>query len=154
LKIKRKFSSYPDISISRNNEVLAKDVHNQLKQDLSSADFYYLALNESCDITDTSQLIIYVKYLNNFSGKFYEELLTLLLLSGSSKENDLYNAVLMYVETEHLILKKIIYVTTDDAMIGTHQDFLQRLRNNLKRNSIIYYSSKRTLLQTGSMLTL
>ncbi|KNE86563.1 hypothetical protein PSTG_20075 [Puccinia striiformis f. sp. tritici PST-78] len=44
---------------TRNTEVLAKDNHNQLKQDLSTADFYSIALDESCDITDTSQLIIH-----------------------------------------------------------------------------------------------
>ncbi|XP_025202119.1 general transcription factor II-I repeat domain-containing protein 2B-like [Melanaphis sacchari] len=77
---------------TRNIEVLAKDNHNQLKQDLSTVDFYSIALDESCDITDTSQLIIHVRYLSNISGTFYEELLTLLPLSGTSKGNDLYNA--------------------------------------------------------------
>ena len=35
-----------------------------------------------------------------------EELLTLLPLSGTSKGNDLYNAVVLYFETENLNLKK------------------------------------------------
>lgn len=39
---------------TRDTEVLAKDNHNQLKQDLSTADFYSIALDESCDTTDTS----------------------------------------------------------------------------------------------------
>lgn len=73
---------------TRNTEVLAKDNHNQLKQDLSTTDFYSIALDESCDITDTSQLIIHVKYLSNISGTFYEELLTLLPLSVTSKGKD------------------------------------------------------------------
>lgn len=124
---------------TRNTEVLAKDNHNQLKQDLSTADFYSIALDESCDITDTSQLIIHVRYLSNISGAFYEELLTLLPLSGTSKGNDLYNAVavVLYFETENLNLKKIISITTDGApaMIGAHQGFVQRLRNDPKCNS-------------------
>lgn len=52
---------------TRNTEVLAKDNHKVLKQDLCSADFYSLALDESCDITDIVQLIIQVRYLNNTS---------------------------------------------------------------------------------------
>lgn len=122
---------------TRNTEVLAKDNHNQLKQDLSTPGFYSIALNESCDITDTSQLIIHVRYLSNTSGTFYEELLTLLPLSGTSEGNDLYNAVVLYFKTVHLNLKKIISVTTNSAlaMIGAHQGFVQRLRNDPKCNS-------------------
>jgi len=122
---------------TRNTEVLANDNHKLLKQDLSIADFYSLALDESCDITDTAQLIIYVRYLNNTNGKFYEELLTLLPLSGTTKGQDLYNAVIMYFETEKLNLKKIISVTTDGApaMIGANQGLVQRLKDDPKCNS-------------------
>lgn len=84
---------------TRITEIVAKDNHNQLKQNLTTVDFYSLALDEFCNITDTSQLIIHVKYLNNISRKFYEELLTLLPLSRTSKGNYLYNAVLLYFET-------------------------------------------------------
>lgn len=75
--------------------------------------------------------------MSNISGKFYEELLTLLPFSGISNGNDLYNAVVLYFETENLNLKKIISVTTDGvpAMIGAHQGFVQRLRNDPKCNS-------------------
>lgn len=72
-----------------------------MKQDLSTADFYSIALDESCDITDTSQLIIHMRYLSNINGKFYENLLTILPLSGTSKGNDLYNAVVLYFETQN-----------------------------------------------------
>jgi len=49
----------------------------------------------------------------------------------------LYNAVVLYFETENLNLKKIISVTTDGspAMIGAHQGFVRRLRNDPKSNS-------------------
>lgn len=123
----------------RNTEVLAKVNHNQLKQDLSTIDFYSLALDESCDITDTSQLIIHVRCLNNISGKFYKEFLTLLLLSETIKGNDLYNIVVLYFETKNLNLKNIFFVRIDGAlaMIGAYQGFVQRLRNNPKCNSDI-----------------
>lgn len=82
--------------ITRNITVMAKNNHELLKQDLSTADFYILDLDESCDITDTAQLIIHLKYLNNTSRTFNEELLTHLPLSGTTKGNDLYNGILMY----------------------------------------------------------
>lgn len=44
---------------TRNIEVMAKENHKLLKQDLSTADLYSLALDESCDITDTAQFIIH-----------------------------------------------------------------------------------------------
>lgn len=79
---------------------------------------------------------MYVMYLNNTNGKFHEELLTLLPLSGTTKGQDLYNTVIMYFEIEKLNLKKIISVTTDGApsMIGAHQRLVQRLKNDPKCN--------------------
>lgn len=47
------------ISISTNTMntvVLAEDNHKLLKQDVSTTDFYYLALDESCNITDITLL--------------------------------------------------------------------------------------------------
>jgi len=93
--------SFQHVSISkstntRNTVVLAKNNHKLLKQDLYTADFYSLALEESCDITHTAQLMIHVRYQNKTSGKFCEELLTLLPLSETTKSNNLYNAVMAY----------------------------------------------------------
>lgn len=91
----------------RNSEVMDKENHELLKKDLPIIYFYSLALNGSCDITNTDQLIIYVRYLNNTSAKCNKELLILLSLSGTTKGNDLYNAVMVYLKTEKLSLGKI-----------------------------------------------
>lgn len=45
---------------TRNTEMLAKNNHKLLKQDQYRANFYYLALDESCD---TTQIIIHVRTL-------------------------------------------------------------------------------------------
>jgi hypothetical protein len=69
---------------TKNTEVFISDNQKLLKQELCTAGFCSSALDESCDITDTAQLIIYVKYLKNTTEKFYEDFLTLLLLLGTT----------------------------------------------------------------------
>lgn len=90
---------------TRNTEVLANGNHKLLKQDLSTADFYSLALDKSCDITDTARLIIYVRYLNNTSGKFYEELLTIYVICSIKK---LYKSIIFNSNDSIMIYRLIL----------------------------------------------
>lgn len=61
--------------------------------------------------------------MNTTIGKFYEDFLALLPLSGTTKDNDLYNYLMVYFETKKSNLKTIISITTDGvpAIVGTHQ---------------------------------
>lgn len=53
----------PASSSTRNTQVLSEENYKTLKQTFAATG-YDLALDESCDITNTTQLIIFVCYLD------------------------------------------------------------------------------------------
>lgn len=67
---------------TRNIHVLAEENHYDVKRQLHNANYYALALDESTDVTDTAQLIIFVRYLDQTRETFVEEILALLPLLG------------------------------------------------------------------------
>ncbi|CAG5021663.1 unnamed protein product [Parnassius apollo] len=72
-----------------------------------------LAMDESCDVTDTAQLIIFVRYLDKTGETFVEEILALLSLLGRTRGEDMIKPVMDYFEKDELDLKKLLSVTTD-----------------------------------------
>lgn len=65
-------------------------------------------MDESCDNTDTAQLCIFVRYFDNTSEQFVEEILTILPLLGTTCGEDVYKAVIEYFEKYKLDMKKLI----------------------------------------------
>lgn len=123
-------------SSTRNTQVLGEESFKTLKETLAATDCFALALDESCDITDTAQLIIFVRYLDTTHEQFHEELLTILPMSGTTTGDDLYKATMGYFDKVGLDMKKVISVTTDGAaaMIGCRKGLVQRLSSDPKCN--------------------
>lgn len=73
-------------SNTRNTEILSKENHSHLIHVLSATGYacYASAMDESCDYTDTAQLCIFLRYLDNTSEQFVEEILTILSLLGTT----------------------------------------------------------------------
>lgn len=65
---------------------------------LSATSCYTLAIDESCDNTNTAQLCIFVRYLDHTNEQFVEELLTILPLLRTTRGEDLYDAIIEYFE--------------------------------------------------------
>ncbi|XP_072389252.1 general transcription factor II-I repeat domain-containing protein 2-like [Diabrotica undecimpunctata] len=86
-----------------------------LKQTLAVNKYFALVLDESCEIKDTAQLVIFMRYLDRTSEEFVEELLTILSMSETTTGEDLHKAVVDYFGKDSLDLKKVISITTDGA---------------------------------------
>ncbi|KAM3867728.1 general transcription factor II-I repeat domain-containing protein 2-like [Diretmus argenteus] len=104
-------------------------VEGKVKQLIKDCSYYSLALDESTDITDVSQLLIYVRTINSAFDS-HEELMKLIPLHGTTKGADVFNAVRDV--TEFGGFQNLSAIATDGApsMQGRHLGFAGLLRQS------------------------
>uniref|UniRef100_A0A3P9JPU4 SPIN-DOC-like zinc-finger domain-containing protein n=1 Tax=Oryzias latipes TaxID=8090 RepID=A0A3P9JPU4_ORYLA len=115
---------FSQISLSRNTvtrrvEDLSRDIRDQLT--VKSRDFvaFSLACDESTDISDSAQLLVFVRGINA-DMEITQELAGLETLRGTTKGEDLFAAVSRVLDKYNLSWDKMVGITTDGApaMIG------------------------------------
>ena len=111
-----------DDSNTRRAEDLASNVKatviNKLRTSLIS-----LAIDESTDICDVSQLSMFVRFLDKESGIFREELLGLVPMLGSTTGEDVCTEIVKCFNDNQIPLENIVSLVTDGApaMVGKHK---------------------------------
>jgi len=115
-------------TITRRVEDLFNENDKTLRSLFHEASFFSLALDESTDITDTSQLLIFARLIND-KFEVHEELLKMASLHGTTKGTDIFEAVRTAVEPFGGF-EKLASVVTDGApaMCGRINGFIGLLR--------------------------
>ncbi|KAH7947440.1 hypothetical protein HPB52_011966 [Rhipicephalus sanguineus] len=78
-------------TVARRTREMASDVQDQVIDKLKSAGKFSLAVDESCDVSGSPQLIVFVHFVNN--SVIAEELLCCLELKTTTREYTPQNAV-------------------------------------------------------------
>lgn len=114
-----KVQDFNNVSLSRNTVVrriedLSANLKLQLREKACAFDFYSIACDESTDATDTAQLLIFLRGVDdNFCCT--EELLDMMSLKGTTTGGNIFDAVSEAVEKMGLKWDKLCGVTTDGA---------------------------------------
>ncbi|XP_050532632.1 protein ZBED8-like [Daktulosphaira vitifoliae] len=126
-------------SNTRRNEILADDNKNSLISILQKAPCYALALDESCDIIDSEQISIFVRFFDVESRVFRDELLALLPLKYKTRGEDLFKTFDNFMNKSNISYDKIVSVSTDGApaMVGKEKGFVKRIKD--KNPEILSY---------------
>lgn len=119
-------------TISRRVVDIGAEIEANLKRDLDECDFFSIALDETTDIADISQLIFWVRYIKN--GQIRENILALVQLTEQTRARDIFDAFMTVVGRFSLDLNKLVSVCTDGAppMIGIHAGFATLVRKYIK----------------------
>lgn len=115
-------------SASRRVDALSNAVHGVILGGLTRADYFSLAIDESTDNTDVSQMCVYVRYFDE--KVFREELLSLIPLEGNTTGDTIFNKLEELFKRHSLLFEKINLIVTDGApaMVGCHRGLVSRLK--------------------------
>ncbi len=88
-------------------------------------------MDKSADITDTVQLNIFIKGIDD-NFHVFEEFLSLGCLHGTTKGTDISHKLKLCSENFKLDMNKLISICTDGApaMVGKQQGWLHYLKNS------------------------
>uniref|UniRef100_A0AAX7SFU8 SPIN-DOC-like zinc-finger domain-containing protein n=1 Tax=Astatotilapia calliptera TaxID=8154 RepID=A0AAX7SFU8_ASTCA len=128
---------FEKISLSRRTVTrrvdAGEDITSILNKKAKSFTFYSLALDESNDVKDTAQLLIFIRGINE-TFEITEEFLTMESLKGQTRGEDLFERVSAAIENMKLPWSKLVNVTTDGSpnLTGKNVGLLRRIQNKVK----------------------
>lgn len=109
-------------------EAMSSEIQGEIIQALLKVDHYSLAIDESTDTMNVAQMCVYVRYFDDKSVSFQEELLFLIPLKGQTTGDILFAKEQF---KRHLLpLEKIYFIVTDGApsMVGKRRGLVSRLK--------------------------
>ncbi|XP_035985865.1 general transcription factor II-I repeat domain-containing protein 2-like [Fundulus heteroclitus] len=119
-------------TVTRRVEDIAKNLEGQLKEMAKGVDFFSLALDESSDVRDTAQLLIFVRGINA-GFAVTEELAGMRSMKGTTTGGDLFTEVNACLENLGLQWDKLVGVTTDGCpnLTGKNIGLLKRIQDKV-----------------------
>ncbi|XP_038158921.1 SCAN domain-containing protein 3-like [Cyprinodon tularosa] len=117
---------------TRRSEILAQDSLSQLEEAICKALCVGLAVDESTDVSDNAQLLVYIRFLNREKNQFCEDLLGVTPLQTTTKGEDIYLAIKETPAKRGIEPTKVISITTDGApaMIGREKGAVARFKED------------------------
>lgn len=119
--------------MARRVDEMAENVVLTLKDTANNFVFYSLCLDESTDVSDTTQLAIFIRGVD-IKLNITEELLDLVSMKGTTTAEDLYSAFYTALEKKNIPLSKLCGIATDGApsMRGNRSGLTTLLATKLK----------------------
>ena len=119
-------------TLARRNETIGENLTSQLKGLVPSFQLFSLALDESTDVDDTAQLLIFVRRISeNF--EITEELLSMESMIDTTTGGDIFECVGNGIRTMELPWHKMVSVTTAGcpSLTGKNVGLLKRLNDRV-----------------------
>uniref|UniRef100_UPI0019396E1D general transcription factor II-I repeat domain-containing protein 2-like n=1 Tax=Styela clava TaxID=7725 RepID=UPI0019396E1D len=127
-------------TIGRRIDDLGDNIEGILKDKLSACVLYSLALDESIDQSDTAQLVIFIRGIDeNFN--IIEEMLDLCHIKGTTRGKDIYEIVNLSLDKFNIDRKNIYSITTDGApaLTGQHNGFISLFKESVDHEILSYH---------------
>ncbi|XP_029656292.1 general transcription factor II-I repeat domain-containing protein 2B-like [Octopus sinensis] len=137
-----KTKKFSNISLSRQTICRrVNDISNEivvtLRDQIKYFKSYSLAFDECTDISDTSQLVVYIRGVTE-SFQVKQEMLNLVSLKDTTKGEDIFQAVMKCLSDNGANLETLAGLTTDGApaMIGRNKGVVKLIMDEMESRSI------------------
>ncbi|XP_039180852.1 zinc finger BED domain-containing protein 5-like isoform X2 [Crotalus tigris] len=118
-------------TVRRRIDDMSADILDQVIQEIKSAPLpiFSIQLDESTDVANCSQLLVYVRYIND--GEFKDEFLFCKPLETSTTARDVFDTVGSFLKEHNISWEKVCGVCTDgaSAMLGCRSGFQHMVLN-------------------------
>ncbi|GBN24034.1 General transcription factor II-I repeat domain-containing protein 2A [Araneus ventricosus] len=139
-----KKNNFQTVSLSRKTvtsriEVIDKNLTSQLESKIGQFKFCSIAMDESTDINDTAQLVLFIRGVDeNF--EITEELACMRSLKGTTKGCDIFREFQQGLLTLEVPITNICDITTNGApnMTGKKSGFLGLFNQNCPGNNVVF----------------
>ncbi|GFQ71051.1 proteinral transcription factor ii-i repeat domain-containing protein 2a [Trichonephila clavata] len=99
-------------TVARRVENIAENISSQLFNKNGHVEWFSLALDESTNVSDTAQVLIYIRGVYK-SYEVHEELLDMYSIHGTTTSRDIFKGVEMVINQKNLRWKNLKCITTD-----------------------------------------
>ena len=125
-------------TISRRVRDIGSDIETKLKAELADCTALSIALDETSDVCDISQLLFWVRYA--FDDRIKEALLALVPLHEKTCAEDLLKAFIATKDRFNIDLKKLVGICTDGApaMVGKRNGFVALLKKYMNNENLTH----------------
>jgi hypothetical protein len=101
-------------TVTRIVECMSDDNEQQMRQDLEICEFFSLKLNKSTDVSDVSQLLVFIRMVFN-DGNIKAELLKTIPLHVKTGGKDIFESFYARLLEMNVPIHKLVSITTDGA---------------------------------------
>lgn len=114
---------------TKRSEILAQAVLSQLEEAIHKTPCVGLAVDESTDVSDNAQLLVYVRFFNNDKKEFCEDLLG---VTSLQRGEDIYLAIKEMLTKRGIEPNQVVSITTDGApaMMGREKGAVARMKED------------------------
>ena len=122
-------------TVSRRVENIGRNIMSPLKDKVKGFEFFSIALDESTDVSDTSQLLLFIRGINiNFD--ITEELASVHSMHGTTTGLDIFTEVEKSVSEYNLDWKKLKCITTDGGrnMCGIRKGLVGQINQKIENS--------------------
>lgn len=131
-------TSLSRFTVARRIDDLSENIEVSLKQRISKCSAFSIALDESTDLSDTAQLVVFIRGVTD-DFEVIEEFLDMASMKSTTTGQDICEDVIKLMKKFEIDSSKLVGITTDGApsMVGKYNGFVKRFLDAIQTEDVL-----------------